>query len=317
MMHWSVSRSCEYCSVGKTSEPPVCGAARNCPRSNECVDFSDTFSLKASTLPGSPDVFCEYEHNPTAFSDGHRKMPASAEHREGGDRWQANVSDGLYGSRFVPVEDVSPEGRTRRKILSGHWMQTCLHTCGLVFFRLKPMIIAFLPRFGASEPDLSFVQNSSKSFNTDRGNNLFCHQIFTQLFQRPAFERTAQKVWRALGSFSNESLVIFGKLCWTARARLWLQSTKASLINFLDNCTNMMFRVMNQLRDCWRFIALFGSQHHLCSADFNTIGTASQNSLNLLAFIHFKFAYVETHNSPPCKNLVVSLCNIGIAVGKN
>lgn len=183
MTHWSVSRSYEYCSVGKSSTPSVCGEARNCPGSNECVDFSGTFSLKTSTLPGLPDVFCENEHNPTVFSDEHRKMPASAEHREGGDRWQANVSDGPYGSRFVPVEDVSPEGRTRRKISSGHWMRTCLHTCGLVFFRLKPRIIALFPRFGASEPDFSFMQNGAKSFNTDRRNNLFCHQIFTQLFQ--------------------------------------------------------------------------------------------------------------------------------------
>ena len=116
MKHWSLSISYEYCSGGKTSAPSVCGAARNCPGSNECVDFSNTFSLKASTLPGLPGVFCEDEHNPKVFSGKHRKMPASAEHREAGDRWQANVSDGLYGSRFVPVEDVSPEGRTRRKI---------------------------------------------------------------------------------------------------------------------------------------------------------------------------------------------------------
>ena len=126
MKHWSVSISYEYCSVGKTSALSVFGAARNCPGSNECVDFSDTFPLKASTLPRLPDVFCENEHNPTAFSDEHRKTPASAEHREGGDRWQVNVSDGLYGSSFVPVEDVSPEGRTRRKILSGHWI-VCRH----------------------------------------------------------------------------------------------------------------------------------------------------------------------------------------------
>jgi hypothetical protein len=54
----------------------------------------------------------------------------------------------------------------------------------------------------------------------------------------------------------------------------------------------------------------------LCSADFNTIGTASDNSLNRLPFIHSKFAYVETHNSPPCENLVASLPSIGIAAEK-
>lgn len=183
MMHWSASKSSGYCFCDNNAALFACDAVRSCPGSNECVDFSDTFFLKASTLPRLPDVFCEDEHNPTVSSDEHRKMPASAEHREGGDRWQVNVSDGLYGSRFVPIEDVSPEGRTRRKILSGHWMRACLHTCGLVFFRLKPRIIALFPRFGASEPDFSFVQNGAKSFNADRGNNLFCHQIFTQLFQ--------------------------------------------------------------------------------------------------------------------------------------
>ena len=316
MKHWSVSISYEYCSVGKTSAPSVCGAARNCPGSNERVGFSGTFSLKASTLPGLPDVFCGNEHNPTAFSGEHRKMPASAEHREGGDRWQANVSDGPYGSRFVPVEGVFPEGRTRRKILSGHWMRACLHTCGLVFFRLKPRIIAFFPRFGASEPDLSFVQNGAKSLDTDRGNNLFCRQIFTQLFQRPAFERTAQKIGWAFRCFRNKSLVVFGKFCRTPRTGPGLQCPKAPLIKLLDNCTNMMLGVMNQLGDGRRFIALFGSQNHLCPADFNTTGTPTENSLNLLTFIHFKFAYVETHNSPPCKNLVASLRNIGIPIGK-
>ena len=228
MTHWSVSRSNECCSFDNTVRPWLCGVGRSCLKSDGFADFGDTSSSRASIRREIPDAVCGLEHNPTAFSDEHRKMPASAEHREGGDRWQANVSDGLYGSRFVPVEGVSPEGRTRRKILSGHWMRACLHTCGLVFFSLKPWIIALFPRFGASEPDFSFVQNSSKSFNTDRGNNLFCNQIFTQLFQRPAFERTAQKVRRALGSFRNESLVIFGKLRRPARTWLWLQSTNPS-----------------------------------------------------------------------------------------
>jgi len=193
-----VSRSYEYCFVGKNASPSTCGAARNCPESDEFADFCGTFSSAASIRLIPPDASCEHEHNPTASPDEHRKMPASAEHHEDGDRWQANVSDGLYGSRFVPVEDVAPEGRTRRRILSGHWMRACLHTCGLVFFRLKPRIIAFFPRFGASELDFSLVQNA----------------------------------------------------------------------------------------------------------------------LNLLAFVHFKFAYVETHNSPPCNNLAVSLRNIGIPIGE-
>jgi hypothetical protein len=317
MKHWSASRSCEYCSVGKTSEPPVCGAARNCPISNECVDFSDIFFLKASTLPGPLGVVCENEHNPTAFSDGHRKKPASAGDHEDADRWLASVSDDLYGNSFVPVEDESLKGRTRRKILSGHWTRACLHTCESVFFGLKPWIIAFFPRFSASEPDFSLVQNAAKSFNADRGNNLFCHQILTQLLQRPAYERAAQKVWGAFGGLCDKSPVIFSKLRRPTRTWLWFQSLKAIFVEFFDNSTDMMFGVMDQFRDGWRFIALFGRQDYLGPADFNATGTASQNTLNLLAFIHSKFTYVETHSIPPCNNVVASLCNIGIVMGKN
>jgi hypothetical protein len=259
MKHWSLSISYEYCSVGNTSAPSLCGVARNCPRSNECVDFSDTFSPKASTLPELPDVFCEDEHNPKVFSGEHRKMPTSAEHHKGGDRLQANVLDGLCGNSSVRVEGVSPEGRTRRKILSAHWMLAGLRTCGLVFFRLKPRVVAFFPRFGAPELDFFLMKNRPKRFNTDRGNNLFLDEILQQFFQRPAFVRTAQKVRRTFGCFRDKSLVIFGKLRRPAGTRLWFQSPKATFIKFLDNCTNMMFRVMNQFCDCRGFIALFGS----------------------------------------------------------
>jgi hypothetical protein len=218
MKHWSVSKSCEYCFVYRTAEPSLCDVAKNCPRSNECVDFSDTFSLKVSTLPETPGVVCEDGHNPTASSDGHRKTPASAAPRDCADRWQANVSGGLYGSSFVPAEDVSPEDQTHQKILSGHWGQACSRTCGSVFFSLKPWIVAFFPCFGASESDFSFVQNGAEGFNTDRINNLFRYQILTQLFQRPAFERTAQKIRRALGGLCNKSSVVFSKIWRPERA---------------------------------------------------------------------------------------------------
>ena len=186
MKHWSVSKSCGYCSVDRTVEPFLCDAAKNCPRLNECVDFSDIFSLKASTLPETPGVVCEDEHTPTAFSDGHRKTPASVAPREVADRWPAGMGRCLPG-------------------------------------------------------------------------------------------------------------------------------LKASLIELFDDSADVMFRVMNQFRDSRSFVTLFGSQHHLCSANLDAISTASQNSLNLLAFTHPEFAYAETHNSPPCEDLVVSLCNIGKA----
>ena len=196
MKHWSASISYECCSVGKTSAPSACGVVKSCPISNGFADLPDTSSSKTLTPPNTPDAFCKDEHNPTVFSGAHRKTPASAEHREAGYMLQEVVSDGLFGSRFVRVEDVSPEGRTRRRILSGHWMRTGLHICGLVFFRLKPRIIAFFPRFGASKFDLLFSQDGSEGFHADRGKHLFLDQVIRQLRQRPAGKRLPQQLQR-------------------------------------------------------------------------------------------------------------------------
>lgn len=78
-----------------------------------------------------------------------------------------------------------------------------------------------------------------------------------------------------------------------------------------------MFGIVNQFGNGRHFITLFRSKYHLSTTDFNPAGAASQNSLNFLTFVHFKFGYIETHNSPPCKILVVSLRNIGIPIQKN
>ena len=317
MMHWSLSRSNEYCSCDNTATPLPCDAAKSCPISNVYAAFPDTVSVKALMLPVLPDVVCANEYSPKAFSDEHRKKQASAERHEDAYMLQEVFSDGPYGNSFVRLVDVSPEGRTRRMIPLGRWMQAGLHTCESVFFRLKLRIVAFFPGFSASEPDFFLMQNCSKRFNTDRANNLFFDKIFPKFFQRPSLKRAAQKVGRTFGSFGNERLVVFGKLRRSAGTRLWFQRLKAAFIKFCNNCTDMMFGVMDQFCDSRHFIALFGSQDHLCPPDFDTICTAAKDLLNSSAFIHFKFAYVETHNLPPCKSLIVSLRNIGINIVKN
>src|SRR4030043_298460 len=316
MMHWSLSRSYEYCFGGRTAALPFCGVARNCPELSESAAVSDTFCEAVSKHSMFPGAAFSCEYNPTVFSDAHRKTPASAERHEDEYMSQADALDGRCDTSPAPAAGESPMGQTRRKRLLGRWTQPCLHTCGSVFFTLKLRVVAFFPRLGSSELDFPFVQNSTKCFNTYRGCNLFCHEVLSQFLQRPSFERAAQKVRRAFCSFCNKSFVIFGKLCRTARTRLWLQSCHSLFIKFLDDGSNMMLRVINQLRNGRDFIALFRGQYHLGTTDFDTISAASQYSLNPLTFIHFKFAYVETHNSPPCKYLIVSLHNIGIHTRK-
>jgi hypothetical protein len=77
MMHWSASRSNEYCSLDNNAIPLPCGAAKSCPISDGYAVFWDTFSVKILMLPVLPDVVCVDEHSPKAFCDEHRKKPAS------------------------------------------------------------------------------------------------------------------------------------------------------------------------------------------------------------------------------------------------
>lgn len=119
MMHWSESRSYEYCFGGRTAALPFCGAARNCPELNESAAVLDTCCeavSKHSMFPG--DAF-SCGHNPTAFSDAHRKTPASAELHEDEYMSQAAVLDGRCDTNPAPVVVESPMGQTRRKQLLG------------------------------------------------------------------------------------------------------------------------------------------------------------------------------------------------------
>ena len=294
-MRWSASRSDEYCSDGNTPKPSACDAARSCPESNVSAGAGDTVREAASTHRALPDVFCAPGRIPTVSSDVHRKTPASDEHREDGYMSQATVWDGRCDTSPAPAQDESPRDQTRRKISSGRWRRFGLRICESVFFRFELRIVAFLPGFGSPEPDFFFVQNHAKSLDTDRGNDSFGHQILTQFFQRPAFERAAQKVRRAFGCLRDKGLVIFGKFCRATRPGFLIQRFKAVLIKLLDDCTNMMFGVVNQFCDGGHFIALIGGENNLSAADFDPAGAASEYPLNSLTFVHAEVSGIQTH----------------------
>jgi hypothetical protein len=316
MMRWSPSTSCEYCSVGKNSTPLVCDVARNCPELNESVAFPGTCCETASKHSMFPDDAFSCEHNPTVFSDVHRKTPASAEHHEDECMSQEDILNDRCDTNSDPTEDESPMDQTRRKQLLACWGLVDLRIFGSVFFGFQPWTVAFFPCLGSPVFNFPFVQNRTKCFNTYRRYNIFCQQILPKFFQRPSLKSTAQKVWRAFCSLCDKGRVILCKLCRTTRTRFWFQRCHSSFIKFLDNSSNMMFRVMNQCRNDRYIITLLVGQHHLGAVDFDAICAASQDSLNSLTLIHFELAYAETHNLPPCKNLVVSLHNIGIPVHK-
>jgi len=307
-MRWSVSKSDEYCSDGNTSALLLCGAVRSCPVSNEFVVSSDTSSVNILMLPETPDVFCVAEHNPTAFSGVHRKMPANAEHHADEYMLQEAVLDGLYGNKFVPAEDEFPTGQTRRMKLSDHFLRAGLYICESVFFRLKSWVVAFFPRFDSSESDLFLVQNTAKRLKTDRRNNFFFNQIFSKFFKRPAFERTIQKVGRTFCSFSDKSFIIFRKFRGTSRLRFRFQRFKTAVIKFFDDSSDVMFGVMNQLCDCRHFIALIGSKYHLSTPDFNTACAATQYSLNLLTFTDSKVSGIQTHKKSLSNEYFLRVC---------
>jgi len=295
MMHWSVSRSDEYCSCDNTATPLPCDAARSCPKSDEFADLWDTFSLKASILQGIPDGVCGAEHNPTVFSRVHRKKLASAERHADAYRLQAAVSDGLFRTKPALAGVEFPAGQIRRMKLLDRWLRAGLHTGESVFFSLKLRIVAFFPCFGSSKLDLFLMQNTAKRFKTDRRNDLFGNKIRPQFFQGPSLKRTAQKVRRTLGRFGDKGFVILGKFLRPARSRLGFQSFKAAFVKVFDNRSNMVFGIMNQLRNGRHFIALIGSQHHLGTANFDTAGTAAKYPLNLLALADIEVSGIQTH----------------------
>ena len=295
MMHWSASKSNEYCSCDNTAVPSPCGVARSCPESDEFVALWDTFFVKASTPRGTPDAVCGAAYSPTAFSCGHRKRPANAARPGFGYTWPAVASDGRFRIKPVQVEAEFPEGRTRRMKSRDHWLRAGLRTCESVFFRYKLRVVAFFPCFRASKLDFFLMQNCPKCFNADLWEDLFGNKILPQFFQRPPLKRTTQKIRRTFCRFSDKCLVILGKLIRSTWSRLRFQSFKTTFVKVFDNRSNMMFRIVNQLRNRRHFVALIGSKHHLSTADLNPTGTAAKYSLNFLAFVNAKVSGIQTH----------------------
>ncbi len=208
---------------------------------------------------------------------------------------QEAFSGGLYGTNPVRIEDGFPRARIRRMRWSGHWMQAGSRICESVFFRFKLWIVAFFPGFCPPKFDFVAMQNRPKRLNTDRRNDLFLNKIFTKFFKRPSLEVTAEKVGQALSSFGNESSVIFGKLCRSARTRFWFQRLKTVLVEFFDDSSDMMFGIVNKFGDVMNLITLIGSKHHLPAANFDTTGTAAKDPLNCLAFADTEVSGIQTH----------------------
>lgn len=290
-----MSKSDEYCFDGNTAARSLCDAARSCPVSNVSAAGRDTFSAAASTFPGTPDVSCGAEYIPRASFGVHRKMPASAELHADEYRWPEVFWDGLYGSKPSPAGDEFPEGRIRRMTPSGHLRQVGLRIGESVFFRLKLWVVAFFPCFDSPEPDFFLVENSAKRFNADREDNFFVTKIFSEFFKRPSFERTIQKVRRTFGRFGDKSLIVFGEFLRSAGAGFRFNCVKAVFVKVFDNGSDMVLRVVNQFCNGRHFIALIGGKNHLGTPDLDTAGTATQDTLNLLAFADTKVSGIQTH----------------------
>jgi hypothetical protein len=294
-MHWSASRSNEYCFADRTAAQSAFCAAKNCPESDGFADFWDSCFLEVLTPPKIPYAFCVGGYNPKAFCDAHRKKPASAARHRDAYMLPQVVSDGRYDTIQVPVEAVFPSGRIRRMRQSGRWMQVCLYICESVFFRAKAGIIAFLPRLGSTQPNLVLTQNPAKRFEADGRNNLFGNKIFSQLFKRPSLKRTTQKVRRTFGGLGDKCLVVLGKFRGSSAVWLWFQRLKAGIVEFLDNGPDVVLGVVNKLCDGGDFVALIGSENYLGASDFNPAGAAAKDSLNFLSFPDTEVSCIQTH----------------------
>lgn len=294
-MHWSVSKSCEYCSADSTVEPFACGAVRSCPGSGGFADVSGTSFAAVSVPPGIPDASCEGEGSPRVSFDEHRRRPTSAERHGVVNMLPAVFGDDGCGTTSAPAVGESPKGRTRRRKWLGHWLRAGLRSDESLFFRLKSGIVAFFPCLRASEFDLPLMKNRTQGFKADRRNNLFLQKICSQFVQRPSFKRTAQEIRWTLRRLGNKGFVIFGKFSGSTGATSGLQRFKADPIELFDNSANVMFRVMNQLCNSRHLKSLIRRQHHLGTPHLNAAGAASKNSLNLLTFANTEIPGIQTH----------------------
>ena len=195
-MRSSASRSDGYCSPGSSPGRLACGAERSCRGSDGSVAREDTAAAAASRPPETPGVSCVCGYSRRVSCDEHRRRPANGERHAGVDTSRATASAGRCVTSLRPTEAVSPEGQTRRRISSGRWRQACLHICESVFFRLKLWVVAFFPRFRASEPHFFVFKYGTQLLHADRFDGLLFDDILVELLQRPACKGQAQKFRR-------------------------------------------------------------------------------------------------------------------------
>jgi hypothetical protein len=194
-------------------------------------------------------------------------------------------------------------------------------------------VIALLSRLCASQPNFTASQNLPKRLQTDRANNLFLDEIFTQppqgtqLGQRPASKRSAQQIRRTQSRLDNNALLLLAEFFGSADSILWFESGKTFFVELPNDAANMLNREVKSFSDSWGFETLCRGEDDLCSANFDTVfasspaGASSKDLLQVSAFIESKLPDVQTHKQPPCKKRTelfdcVCLYNIELAMAQ-
>jgi len=299
MTRSSASKSNEYCSAGNTVSRHPCGAARSCPVSDEFADIQDNFCEEASKPQAFPDVVFGCGYIPKAGRREHRKTPASAARRMV--LCMSHADEPACDTSIDRPEGEPPAARTRRRQLSGHLPQDSLHICESVFFRPKVRVVAFLPRFCASQPNFMASQNLPKRLQTDRTDNLFLGEIFTQLGQRPASKWSAQQIRRTKSRLDNNALLLLAEFFGSANSVLWFEGSKTFFVELLNDAANVPNREVKSFGDSRGFETLCRGEDDLCSTNFYAVFASSKDLLHVLAFTGSKLPDVQTHKQPPCK----------------
>jgi hypothetical protein len=319
MTHSSASKSNAHCSSGNTASQHPCDAAKSCPISDGFAAKPDTFCEEVSRRTAFPGVVFGCGYIPKARWRGHRKTPASAERHMV--LCTSHAGEPVCDTSTDRLEDELPAARTRRKQLSGHLPQDSLHICESVFFRPKVRIVAFLPRFCASQPDFTASQNLPKCFQTDGYDNLFLDEIFTQLCQRPSSKGFSQQVRRTQGRLDNNAFLLLAEFFGPSDSILWFEGGKTFFVELLNDAANVPNREVKSFGDSWGFETLCRREDDLCSANFNAVFASSKDLLQVSAFMGPKLPDVQTHKQPPCKKRTklfncVCLYNIELAMAQ-
>jgi hypothetical protein len=319
MTHSSASKSNAHCSSGNTASQRPCGAAKSCPVSDEFAAKPDTFCEEVSRHTAFPGVVFDCGYIPKARWREHRRTPASAERHMVLCTSHAGVQ--VCDTSTDRHGDELPAARTRRKQLSGRLSQDSLHICESVFFRPKVRIVAFFPRFCASQPDFTTSQNLPKRLQTDGYDNLFLDEIFTQLCQRPSSKGFSQQVRRTQGRLDNNAFLLLAEFFGSPDSILWFEGGNAFFVELPDDAANVLDREVKPFSNSWHFKTLCRREDDLCSANFDAVFASSKDLLQVSAFIKSKLPDVQTHKQPPCKKRTklfdcVCLYNIELAMAQ-